>query len=208
MNTFITYYGMVKMQIVGILLTVLSIVLIAAPVAAVVVMYQDNFAELVIPPEVNNLINGNSSNFIVNDIVSGNAFGEGSVLNSLIIPEFVTATINPEANTFTIILDITNNVNYTFVLNMFNSEVQTAQDKCHLVTVELSDPPVTLVSGETSRITIVGSWTATAETHFIENYADAITISVELINTSIEINGVTVALSAPIAVDVPLTLEG
>lgn len=193
------------MQIVGALLGVLSIVLIVAPVGAVVVMYQDNLQELVIPPEINGLITGEGNSlFLVND-TSG---GDGSAITNIIIPTFVSADIDNDANTFTVIMDVTNNVNYTFALNTFSTDVKTARDNYHLVTVNLVNPPVTLTPGGTSRVTIVGSWTQDAETYFLQNYAGAMSVSVQLENTTIDVNSITVTLSQPIAVDVPLTLEG
>lgn len=55
------------MQLMGLLLGLLSIILIVAPVGAVVVMYQGNLQELVIPPEINGLITGEGSSlFLVN----------------------------------------------------------------------------------------------------------------------------------------------
>jgi hypothetical protein len=193
------------MQVVGVLLGLLSIVLIVAPVGAVVVMYQGNLQELVIPPEINGLITGEGSSlFLVND-TSG---GDGSAITSIIIPTFVSADIDNDANTFTVVMDVTNNVNYTFVLNTFSTDVKTTRDNNQLVTVNLVNPPVTLTPGGTSRVTIVGAWTQDAENYFVQNYAGASSISVQLENTTIDVNGITVTLSQPISVDVPLTLEG
>jgi hypothetical protein len=168
-------------------------------------MYQGNLQELVIPPEINGLITGEGSSlFLVND-TSG---GDGSAITSIIIPTFVSADIDNDANTFTVVMDVTNNVNYTFVLNTFSTDVKTTRDNYQLVTVNLVNPPVTLTPGGTSRVTIVGAWTQNAENYFVQNYAGASSISVQLENTTIDVNGITVTLSQPISVDVPLTLEG
>lgn len=200
------------MQIVGVLLTLLSVVLVVAPVGAVVVIYQDDLTQLVIPPEINEIINGDSTSFLVNDdySVEGNYSingGDDSFLNELIVPTFVSATIDNDANTFTVIADITNNVRYNFTLDTLSTEVRTTSDHYNLVTINLSQP-VVLVSGETSRVTIVGSWTQNAEDYFIQNYAGATTISVELINTSIAVNGINVDYPDVITIgEIPLTLE-
>jgi hypothetical protein len=200
------------MQIVGVLLTLLSIVLVAAPVGAVVVIYQNDLTQLVIPPEIHEIINGDSSSFQVNGDynVEGNYSIDGggdSFINDLIVPTFVSASIDNDANTFTVVADITNNVKYNFTLNTLTTQVQTTSDHYQLVTVNLSQP-VTLVSGETSRVTIVGSWTQNAEDYFIQNYAGATSISVELVNTSIAVNGITVDYPDTITIgEIPLTLE-
>lgn len=187
------------MQVVGILLTLLSVTLIVAPVGAVAVIYQNNLTEIIIPPQINNLITGNSSGsgFLVNDT--------GSVdLGSLISSQFVSADINNDANTFTVVVDVTNNLNYTFALNTLSTEVYSTQDKFHLVSVQLNNPPVTLSPGKTSRVTVNGLWSDAAETYIIQNYSNATSINVQLVNTSININGITVTLSEPINIDVPL----
>ena len=200
------------MQIVGVLLTLLSIILVAAPVGAVVVIYQNDLSQLVIPPEINQIINGDTSNFQVNGdySVEGNYSidgGDDSFINELIVPTFVSATIDNNANTFTVVADITNNVKYNFTLNTLTTQVRTTSDHYQLVTVNLNQP-VTLISGETSRVTIVGSWTQNAEDYFIQNYSGATSISVELINTSIAVNGITVDYPDTITIgDIPLTLE-
>jgi hypothetical protein len=190
------------MQVVGVLLTLLSITLIVAPVGAVTIIYQNNLQELVIPPEINSLITGEGgSSFLVD--------GADSVdLSSLISPEFVSADIDNDANTFTVVVDVTNNLNYTFTLNTLSADVYSTQDYYHLVSVQLSNPPVILTPGGTSRVIVVGSWTDAAETYFIQNYGDASSVSVQLENVTIDVNGITVTMSEPITIDVPLTLEG
>lgn len=191
------------MQVVGLILTLLSITLVVAPVGAVVVIYQNNLTELVIPPEINSLITGDDSgsSFLLNDSAPTD-FGQ------LITPTFVSADVNKDANTFTVVMDVTNNVNYTFSLNSFSTDVQSTQDGYQLVSVQLSNPPVTLTPGGTSRVTIVGSWSDAAETYFTQNYAQATSVSVQLVNTSVDVNGISITLSDPITVDVPLTTEG
>lgn len=192
------------MQVVGVLLTLLSITLIVAPVGAVVVIYQNNLQELVIPPQLESLITGDGgsgSSFFLNQ--------DGSTdLGSLISPEFVSADIDNDANTFTVVVDVTNNINYTFTLNSLSADVYSTRDNYHLVSVELSNPPVTLTPGGTSRVVVVGSWTDEAETYFVQNYSGASSISVQLENLTIDVNGVVVTMSEPFTIDVPLTLEG
>lgn len=192
------------MQVVGVLLTLLSITLIVAPVGAVVVIYQNNLSELVIPPQLNSLITGDdsgTSSFFLNQSGSTD-------LGSLISPQFVSADIDNDANTFTAVVDVTNNINYTFTLNSLSADVYSTKDNYCLVSAQLSNLPVTLTPGATSRVVIAGSWTDASEAYFIQNYSGASSVSVQLENLTIDVNGVTVTMSNPITVDVPLTLEG
>ena len=135
------------MQIVVALLAILSITLIMAPVGAMVVIYKDNLAELVVPPEINDLLTGNPNSFLVNDNLG--SFDDGSIATTFIAPKFVSANVDNDANTFTVIVDVSNNVNYTFVLETFSADIKTTGDNYHLVSVELRNPPVNLNPGET-----------------------------------------------------------
>jgi len=188
------------MQEVVLILSLLSITLIVAPVGAVALMYQDNLVALVIPPEIGGLITGDDGDLFLNDIGSTD-------FSSLIIPEFVSADIDNDANTFTVVVDVTNNVNYTFQLNILSTDVYSTQDNYHLVSVALSNPPVTLTPGGTSRVVVTGTWTDEAEAYFIENYWGASSMSIQLANTTIDVNGIAITLSDPITIDVPLNLE-
>lgn len=189
------------MQVVGVILTLLSITLVVAPVGAVALMYQDNLTELVIPPEIGSLITGGDGGLFLSD-------GGSTDFDSLIIPEFVSADIDSDANTFTVVVDVTNNVNYTFSLNTLSTDVYSTMDNYQLVSVELSNPPVTLTPGGTARVVVVGVWTDAAEAYFIENYVGQSSISIQLVNTTIDVNGIAITLPDPITIDVPLNLEG
>lgn len=196
------------MQVVGVLLGLLSIVLIAAPVGAVAVMYQNNLTALVVPPEIGNLLNGNVSNFLIPGSGSGssNSVLGDNPFTSLIVPEFVGADIDSDTNAFTVTIDITNNVNSTnFVLDTFGTDIRSASDSHHLVYVE-NNEPVTLVSGQTSRVTVVGNLTNPSDNYMIEHYAGVSSANVELVNTTICVNGLALTISEPINVDIPISM--
>lgn len=58
---FIQDLNNVKVQLVSVILTLISIGAILGPVGAVVIIYQADLSQLVIPPQIRDLMNGNSS---------------------------------------------------------------------------------------------------------------------------------------------------
>ena len=69
------------MQALSVVLLLISVGCIVGPIAGVVIMYKDNLSQLVIPSQINNLLNSaqtsNNNNNPDNNIGSGN-FGVGT----------------------------------------------------------------------------------------------------------------------------------
>ena len=152
-----------SMQALSVVLLLISIGTIVGPVAGVVVMYRDNLSQLVIPPQINHLLNNaaqsNNNNNLNNSLGSGN-FGVGDSNNNdnsggggLINPVFVGAQINNAARTFTVTVNVTNNFGYDLTLNSLNATVESSQNNDQLATITLASP-VTLLSGQTSQVTV------------------------------------------------------
>ncbi len=186
------------MQVVGIILLLVSVGLVVGPVGAVVVIYQDDLSGLVIPPEIQNLMSGNGS-----FLLDGSNNGDG--ISGLLNPVFVSATADQASRTFTVTVNFTNNLNYDLTLNALNATAQDNQNHNQLATITLNNAPVAMPSGETTQVTVSGSWTQQAE----QSYFEGQTINVSLINVSINVNGIIVQPTESINVGaVQLTLVG
>ena len=186
------------MQAIGIILLLISIGTIVGPVGAVVVMYRDNLIQLVIPPQINDIINGNGINTITQDNGSS---GPGGFL----APVFVGAQIDNASRTFTVTVNFTNTFNLNLTLNGLSAGVECSQHNYPLGTIS-TNGVIEVLSGETTQITISGPWTQDAENHFTTEHAGATAIDVNLVNLTIDVNGITVQQSEPISVgSVPLT---
>jgi len=193
------------MQLIGVVLLIISIGLVVGPVGAVVIMYSDNLTGLVIPPEFDGLLNGDPS-FIFNDNFQNGEGGEtGSVLDSFVTPQFVSADIDSSSKTFTVIVNVTNTLKFDLTLNTLRTDVQTPDNQEDLATVSLSNP-LTFISGQSSNVTIVGSWTPAGETYIMNHLQNDEEISVSLVNLSIDVNGIKVDLPGPFTV--PLSTSG
>lgn len=204
------------MQALSVLLALITIGCIVGPIGGAIAMYRDNLTQLVVPPQINNLINNNSIDGSNNNnnnptdnnnngnTASGN-FGVGENNGGFITPTFVSSQINVEARTFTVTVNFTNSFNYDLTLNALTATVESSQDNFQLGTINLASP-VSILAGQTSLITVSGIWTQDAENYVQKNFAGASSINVNLANIAIDVNGIVVQQTQPVNVgDVPLT---
>lgn len=190
------------MQLIGVVLLLISVGLVVGPVGAVIYIYKDDLSGLIIPPEVKGLVNGDSSLFI-NDNTGG---GDDSPFGSFVQPEFVSANIDNAARTFSVTVNVTNSFTIDLTLNNLSTDVDTPNHQ-RITNVALSNA-YTIPPGESALVTVVGSWTQAGEAYFLDHYATGESAQVVLVNTVIDINGVTVELSEPIQITVPMSTSG
>ena len=194
------------MHALSVVLLLISIGTIIGPIGAVAIMYRDNLVQLVVPPQISNLINGNNN--VMQDNGNNNNNNDNGNNNSggggLINPVFVGAQINSEARTFTVTVNVTNSFSYDLTLNSINATVESSQDNYQLGTISLTTP-VTILAGQTSAVTVSGAWTQDAENYVLNNYGGATSIDVNLVNTTVDVNGIVIQETQPINVgNIPL----
>lgn len=196
------------MQVLSVVLVLISIGTMVGPIAGAVIVYRDNLSQLVIPPQINSIINGNNNigdnNNNNGNVGSGN-FGVGESGGGFPTPTFVNAQINIEAKTFSVTVNVTNSFNYDLTINSLSATVESSQDHYQLGTISL-DSPVMIVSGQTSLLTVSGQWTQQAVDHVQNSFPSAASINVDLANVTMDVNGITIQQTEPINVgDIPLT---
>jgi hypothetical protein len=196
------------MQKLSIILVLISIGTMVGPIAGAVILYRDNLSQLVVPPQINNLVNGNNSNSNSgnnnSNVGSGN-FGVGESDGGITAPTLVSEQINLEAKTFTVTVNVTNSFNYDLTVNSLNATVESSQDHYQLGTISL-DSPITLVANQSSLVTVSGAWTQEAVDHVQNNFPGATSINVDLAYVTIDLNGIIIQQTQPINVgDIPLT---
>ena len=111
------------MQVIGIILILISVGTVVGPVGAVAIIYRNDLSQLVITPQIRDIINGNSPIIPINNNPNGDN-GDGSGLSGLMSPTFVSAQVNEATHTFTGIFTITNTLNYDLTLNSFIANVE------------------------------------------------------------------------------------
>jgi hypothetical protein len=198
------------LQAVAVILLLISIGTTVGPVGAVVIMYRDNLPGLVIPPQIEDIMHGNST-LLAQNVVSENISIENETANlgpmGIVMPTFVSATFDTPTKTFTVIVNVTDFLNYDLTLNTINATVENSQDGNQLASIQLSTP-MTIPAGQSALVTVSGSWTQAAEDYY-SSHPDATSINVRLTNVAIDVNGITVQTSQPIDIGtIPLSLEG
>ena len=196
---------MCKMQALSIVLVLISIGTILGPVGAVVIIYHNDLTQLVIPPQIRDILNGNST--IIPSI--GQSDNGNSDTGGLMTPVLVSATSNVAAQSFTGIFNVTNPFNYNLTLNSFSSDVEVSQDNIPAGSFSLSNP-VTVNAGETSQLTITGHWTQAAQDYITNIYsAGATSVDISVSNVAININGITIQSAGTIHVgNIPMNWQG
>jgi hypothetical protein len=196
------------MQVINIALLLITVGLIVAPVGAVVVVYRDDLSGLVIPPEVKDAMNGDTS-FILNDNVNSiNGYGSddpNSILNSFVVPNFVSANIDEKTQTFTVRVNVTNPLNYDLTLNQLSADIQSIQGQT-LASVNIASP-FTIYSGQSRIVEVQGSWTQVGDTFITDHWYDS-SVTIAVANIVVNVNGVTVERATPLTVSLPITLQG
>ncbi len=192
----------------GIVLVIISIGTMVGPIAAVAVIYSDNLEGLVITPQIRDIMNGNSTllpinsgnndnnndyNYTDNDNGTSNNNNNGGFMS----PVLVSSQINSLAKTVTVVANVTNPLGFDLTVNGFNSTIVCRQDNYQIGTVRLASP-VMLPAGETAQVTVTGYWTQDAENHVLNDHPGATSIDINLIDTTIDVNGIVVRSPEPI----------
>ena len=200
------------MQALTIVLLLISIGTIAGPIAGVVIAYRDNLTQLFVPPQIKNLIGGNNNIMTDKGNNNNNNYDNNNINNNgdnsgggFINPVFVSAQINNDTRTFAVTVNVTNSFSYDLNVNSINATVASSQSNYLLGTISLASP-VTILAGQTSQVAVSGYWTQDAENYVLNNYGGATSIDVNLINTTVDVNGIVIQENQPINVgNIPIT---
>jgi hypothetical protein len=177
---------------VRLLLTVITIAINVLPIAGVLLIYRDNLLGLVVPPEINN---------VINDVVTPGGSLEESVGNFT----FVGSQYDEASRTVTLTFEVTNPLNVDLSVNSMSADVRCAEHDFPIGHALISDP-VDIGAGETASIAIEGSWTQEAIDHFLTAHEGAQTIDIELSGLSVNVNGVSIQTDEVVTIpDFPVT---
>ncbi len=155
------------MQAVGIILLLISIGTTVGPVGAVVVMYRDNLPGLVVPPEINDIMSGNSTILATNAVSDQGGDGTSDLgPMGFVMPTFVSATVDAPTKTFSVTVNVTDFLNYDLTLNTISATVENSQDGNELASIHLTNPPITILAGQSALVTVSGAWSQAAEDYY------------------------------------------
>ncbi len=179
----------VCLNVLGIVLTLISVLCAAGPIVAVAIEYQSNPVELVAPPQVSNLVDDTLMN-----------------LTNFQMPQLVSTNYDAASRSAVLVVNFTNPVNMDFKLNEAYAEVRNHEDQTFLANANLVNP-VSITGGQTVNITISCAWSSQAESYFLTQHAGAKTINVDLTQLTVNVNEITITLDQPIEIDnVPISV--
>ncbi len=196
------------MQLLGLLIILVYLSAAVGPMAAVYVAHNGNIQEMMIPPEVQTL---------VEDALGGltptseplNPFNprgssDGSSGVSYEQPQYVSSTYNLATRTVAVVFNFTNPLNAPLAINQLSADV-----KCHAHGFQLGHAAipkaVEIPSGQTVDLTVVFAWTEPAQEHILSSHSGVTTINVDLVNIVVNVSGITIEVPSAYNVDIPLS---
>ena len=172
------------MQILGVILVLINVATIVAPIAGVVVVYQSDLMEMVIPPEVEQIVSETISTFTLTDSSSPSS-------NQFELPKYVSSTYDLATRTATIVFTFKNPLNFDISLSEASGDVM-----CHEHGVMLGhggiSEPVQLNAGESTTISVIFNWTQEGEEHLENDHEGQTSINVDLVNLILDISGISI----------------
>src|SRR4030066_3334 len=194
------------MQVLGLILILINVGAIVGPIAGVVVIYRNNLQELVVPPEVQQIV-GNTINTLTlsspNNPSNPTSDPSNSSNVNLELPQYVSASLDPAGRTVTVVFNFTNPFNGSITIYALSADVQCHAHSFLLGYAELGNP-VDLPPMQTEDITAVFTYTDAAQQHFQSGHAGQSTVNVDLKNITINVSGITVETPEIYNADIPI----
>ena len=193
-------------------LVLITIVITVGPFLCVLIVYRNNLPGLIIPPQMNQLINditgnnqsqsGQSGNqtsditSLIDSLISGDGPMSGDI--SQIIPEPPIIHYDPITRTFSATFEMNNTWSFNMTVKSINGTVECDTHHFLIGPVNLKEP-VTLKAGEISTVTIAGQWSEEGVNHLEIYHTEQQSVNCSLVNAVISATtmGITVNLPAP-----------
>ena len=175
----------INMDKIRLILTLITIAIIVIPIGGMLLAYQGNLLGLFVTPEIKQI----ADDFMGVD--GGNNGDNGAGLEP---PKLVGEPVYDEATgTFSVSFEYTNSFPFDITVNSLSGDIECAEHHFPLGTAILSEP-ASINKGETGLLTIVGSWTDDAISHFETAHGDEETVAVILAGFTVDISGIQLQL--------------
>ncbi len=177
--------SLLTMNVFGALLIILNVATILGPIAGVALVYQSNLQEMVIPPQIQGIIDsGGASSADLN----GATFFTGDALQ---LPQYVRSTVDTAARSVTIILSFANPLDVDLTMKSISANVVCSEHSFTLGYASLTQPTI-LKARQTSEMAIVCHWTIEAENHFSTAHSGESGVDVDVTGITVDVNGITI----------------
>jgi hypothetical protein len=158
------------------ILTLITIAIVAGPLIGMLLAYQNDFMGLVMP----------------------------SLPENLETPTFVESQYDEASRTVSMTFSFKNPLDTDLTINSMSANLECEAHNFPLGTAEL-DNPVKIRAGETKLVTISGTWTEEALDHFQAEHSGETSVDVELVDLSLDLKGMKIQTDQHIPIeDVPL----
>jgi hypothetical protein len=169
------------MNKVRLLLTLITIAIVVIPIVGMLLAYQGNLLGLFVPPEINQ---------IADDLMGGN----GDNGSGLELPTMVGEPQYDEASrTFAVTFQYKNSFPMDITVKSLTGNIECDEHRFPLGNASLSEP-VSIDAGETGIMTVLGTWTEEAISHFDTAHADEENVDIVLVDFVVDISGIQLKL--------------
>jgi hypothetical protein len=169
------------------ILLLLTIAITITPIAIEVLLYQDNLVDLIIPPEIANVVHSNNSN---EKSIDG---------NNLLNPEFELPQpvgdpqYNPETKTISYTFNFTNPLQTPLEFDKLQAGLVSHNDGFFLGNITLNQPLI-LDPGQTVDITALGILSDEAIDYLKSQSATQNSINLDFVNLNVDLSGIQLQL--------------
>jgi hypothetical protein len=169
------------MDKVRLLLTLVTIAIVVVPLVGIVLAYQDNLLGLFITPEMTEM---------ADDFMGGDGIDDSEIEPPTIVgePEY-----NPATRTFSISFQFENPFPMDITIKSLTGNIECAEHRFHLGVATIREP-VSIDTGETGILTVLGTWTVEAINHFESEHGDEELVDAVLLDLAVDISGLQLEL--------------
>ena len=168
------------MDKVRLLLTLITIAIVVVPIAGMLLAYQDNLLGLFVPPEIIET---------ADDLFGGGGNGSGLEPPTMVgEPEYDEAS-----HTFSVTFQYKNSFPVDITIKSLSGNIECDKHRFPLGNVSLSKP-VSIDVGETGTMTVLGTWTEEAISHFGTAHKHEELVDVVLVDFAVDVSGIQIQM--------------
>jgi hypothetical protein len=164
------------MDKVRLLLTLITIAIIVVPIVGMLLAYQGNLLGLFIPPEINEM---------ADDFMGGGGTNGAGLEPPTMVGE---PQYNEATRTYSATFQFKNSFLVDLTIKSLSGNIKCAEHGFTLGNASLSKP-VSIDAGETGKLTVLGTWTEEAISHFETGHEGEEFVDVVLVDFAVDISG-------------------
>ena len=182
-----------------IILLFLTIAIAITPIVIEVLLYRDNLLDLIIPPEIANMVNNKSNNSNEKSIIG----------NNLLNPEFELPKpvgdpqYNPETKTISYTFNFTNPLQTPLEIGQLQAGLVSHNDGFFLGNITINKP-LKLDPGQTVDITALGILSDDAINYLKSQSATQNSINLDFVNLNVDLSGIQLQLDKQNIGNIPI----